>query len=297
MMTNNMKKLSQILFYCILIMACLTLAQTDPAETESVGEAQPREEESQDNQGQYLVVNELGFGVGYPSYQLYHVYYSLQRDVFGVAFRGSYTVSNGLYAGLSGRYYTPIPVPVPTFISLGAGLSGTGLNISATLGTHVPLGLNSPLRATLEAGLGYEAGDNAGLRFVASLGVGYVFYVDTAPISDQERRRRELARLEYCAEDKITDPNPDTLEEAFDIALDDFLDKAKAQYAGTFQGLSYDLDFVSQEINGAEATMVFDFSGSVTVKATGNKERASGTITALFGWTGCSWKLLEYNVD
>jgi hypothetical protein len=280
--TSRLYKL--LLASLITTFLCFTIAQDTPTSTKDTEPAPPGDsatpaEETTANDGQYLVVNEL------------------QRDVFGVVFRGSYTPTNGFYAGLAGRFYTPIPVPVPTFVSIGAGFASTGANIAATFGAHIPFGLNSPARATLEAGLGYEGGENAGFRFVASLGVGYVFYVDTAPISDQERKRRELARLEYCAEDKITEPNPDTLEEAFDLALEDFLDRARAQYAGTYSGLNYDLDPVSQEINGVEAVIVRDFSGSVTVKATGKKERASGTITARFGWTGCSWKLLDYNVN
>jgi hypothetical protein len=280
-------------------LVCVSFAQdtnppdpNQPSPNESV-----EDEETPVEEGQYLVVNELGFGVGYPTYQLYHVYYSFQRDVFGVAFRGSYTASNGIYLGVAGRYYTPIPAPVPTFVSLGLGFSGTGANVAATFGAHVPFGLDSPARATLEAGLGYEGGENAGLRFVASLGVGYVFFVDAAPISEEERQRRELAGLDNCRPEQVTEPDPEKLEVAFDIALEDFLDKARAQYAGQYSALRYDIDILSQEVNGVEATIEARFSGSVKVNATGNREGARGTITARFGWTGCSWKLLDYDAD
>ena len=140
----------------------------------------------------YLVINEIGVGAGYPLYQVYHLHYAFQKDVFGVAFRGSYT-GEGLFLSLAGRYYTPLPIPVPTFVSAGVGIAGSNPTISATFGLHAPLGLDSNFRATLEAGVAYVGG--TGIQPVATLGVGYVFYVDTAPISEEEKRRRELEKL------------------------------------------------------------------------------------------------------
>ena len=86
-------------------------------------------------------------------------------------------------------------------------------------------------------------------------------------------------------------------EDAFDKAVEDFLEKARAQYAGTYSNLSYDVDIKEQTVNGIEATIKANVSGSVTVKATGNKESARGTITAYFGWNGCSWSLLRYDTE
>jgi hypothetical protein len=303
-MTGTMNSLLKNLFcLSLLCSTSLLLAQDTPPGTEGEQSAQESTEttteeeattEGLDNDGQYLVVNELGFGVGYPAYQLYHAYYSFQRDVWGVAFKGSYTASDGIYLGVAGRYYPPIPAPVPTFISLGAGITGNGGNVAATFGAHVPFGLGSPARATLEAGLGYSGGS---LQFVGSVGVGYTFFVDTAPISPQERRRRELERLGNCQPEEITEPDESQLEGAFDRAIDQFLDEARAQYAGSLSGLNYNVEIAEQTVNGSEATIEADFSGSVTVSGTGDKARASGSITALFGWTGCSWKMLEYDYD
>ena len=251
--------------------------------------------ESAENKGRYLVINELGFGVGYPTYQLYHLHYAFQREEFGVAFRGSFTASDGLFLSVAGRYYTPLPVPVPTFVSLGAGVANSNLLVSATFGAHVPFGLGSPWRATLEGGLAYVGGQ--GLRPVISLGVGYIFYVDTAPVSREERERRELARLGNCQEDQITGPDITTVEAAFDQAVENWLDQARAQYAGTYSNLSYRIKKQDPVLNGNEATIEARASGSVTERATGTERSANVTIRARFGWTGCSWRLLGYTAD
>jgi hypothetical protein len=264
------------------LMCSLILSQEDSSEETVVSERS------------YLVINEIGLGAGYPTYQLYHLHYAFQSDVFGVAFRGSYT-GQGLYLSLAGRYYTPLPIPVPTFVSAGAGIAGSNPTISATFGLHAPLGLDSNFRATLEAGVAYVGG--TGIQPVATLGVGYVFYVDAAPISEEEKRRRELERLRAFNCTEPTDPDPTQLEDALDAAIDDFIEKARAQYAGTYSNLEYNKQIRKTEVNGVEATMEVYVSGSVTVKATGNKESANGTITAYFGWNGCSWSLLRYDTE
>jgi hypothetical protein len=297
------------IFVTLLILHCIAQAQDttqpDPAPTEPTklekeelaGAAATPEAATQANQGRYLVVNELGFGVGYPTYQLYHVYYSFQRDQFGVAFKGSYTASDGIFLGVAGRYYTPIPIPVPTFVSLGAGITGGGATISATFGAHIPFGLDSNWRATLEGGVAYVGGQ--GIRPVASLGVGYVFYVDAAPLSEEELKRRELLSLGNCREDQLTTPNPDTIDEAFDIAVQDWIDGNRAQYAGVYTNLSYSksIDNVTFSEAGDEATINASFSGSIQEVGSGSKLSASGTIEAKFGWTGCSWRLLGYTTN
>jgi hypothetical protein len=271
-----------------------------PLEQEDLaGAANTPEAASQANQGRFLVVNEVGVGLGYPTYQLYHAYYSFQREQFGVAFKGSYTPTDGIYLGVAGRYYTPIPIPVPTFVSLGAGISSEGANVAATFGAHVPLGLDSNWRATLEGGIAYVG--NQGIRPVASVGIGYVFYVDAAPLSEAEIKRRELLALGTCREDQLTTPNADTIEDAFDLAVQNWIDQRRAQYAGVYTSLRYDIDIdeITFSETGEEATIKADFSGSIKEAGSGNELSASGSVDANFGWTGCSWRLLGYetNVD
>jgi hypothetical protein len=275
-----------------------TPGQPVPLEKEELaGAANTPEAASEANQGRFLVVNEVGFGVGYPTYQLYHVYYSFQREQFGVAFKGSFTPTDGIFIGVAGRYYTPIPLPVPTFISLGAGISGEGANIAATFGAHIPFGLDSNWRATLEGGIAYVGGQ--GIRPVASLGIGYVFYVDAAPLSEAEIKRRELLALGNCREDQLTTPNPDIIEDAFDLAVQDWIDGKRAQYAGVFTSLSYDISINSTTFSetGDEAVIDASFSGSIREVGSGNELSADGDIEARFGWTGCSWRLLGYKTD
>jgi hypothetical protein len=294
-------------FIVLFVLSSFVFAQT-PVENKP-GDPVPLEKEELDsaattaeaaaqaNQGRYLVVNEVGFGVGYPTYQLYHAYYSFQRDQFGVAFKGSYTPTDGIYIGVAGRYYTPIPVPVPTFISLGAGISGGGANVAATFGAHIPFGLDSNWRATLEGGIAYVGGQ--GIRPVASLGVGYVFYVDAAPLSEAEIKRRELLALGGCGEKELTTPNGDTVDEAFDIAIQDWIDGRRAQYAGVFTNLSYSKEITNIEFSesGDETIVNARFSGSIVEVASGSELSASGTIEARFGWTGCAWRVLGYETD
>jgi hypothetical protein len=252
---------------------------------------------SQANQGRYLVVNEVGFGVGYPTYQLYHAYYSFQRDQFGVVFKGSYTPTDGIYVGVAGRYYTPIPGALPTFVSLGAGISGGGANVAATFGAHIPFGLDSNWRATLEGGIAYVGGQ--GIRPVASLGVGYVFYVDAAPLSEAEVKRRELLALGGCGEKELTTPNGETVDEAFDIAIQDWIDGKRAQYAGVYTNLRYSktIDSIEFSETGDVATVDASFSGSIQEVGSESELSASGTIEAQFGWTGCGWRLLDYTTN
>jgi hypothetical protein len=300
---------SKQLVIFLFLLNCVVLAQDKTQQDTKPGEPVPLEKEdlagaattpeaaSEANQGRYLVVNELGFGVGYPTYQLYHVYYSFQRDQFGVAFKGSYTASDGIFIGVAGRYYTPIPVPVPTFVSLGVGIAGGSAEVSATFGAHIPFGLTSSWRATLEGGVAYVGGQ--GIRPVVSLGVGYVFYVDAAPLSEAEIKRRELLALGSCSEAQLTTPNPDTVDEAFDIAVQDWIDGNRAQYAGVYTNLRYskEIDSIEFSETGDEATVNANFSGSIEAVGSGSELSASGTIEARFGWTGCSWRTLGYEAD
>ncbi len=292
-------------FIFVLLIASFAGAQDNPPPGEPVplekeeldGAATTAEAASQANEGRYLVVNELGFGVGYPTYQLYHVYYSFQREQFGVAFKGSYTAGDGIYIGVAGRYYTPIPIPVPTFVSLGAGITGEGATVSATFGAHIPFGLDTNWRATLEGGIAYVGGQ--GIRPVASLGVGYVFYVDAAPLSEAEVKRRELLSLGNCGENQLTTPDASTLDAAFDRSVQNWIDERRAQYAGVYTSLQYNIDVndTSFSESGDEATVSANFSGSIREVSSGNELSASGTVDARFGWTGCSWRVLGYETN
>jgi hypothetical protein len=290
------------LFILMTVFSFFVLAQDEPVPLEKEnldGAATTAEAASQANQGRYLVVNEVGFGVGYPTYQLYHAYYSFQRDKFGVVFKGTYTPTDGIYIGVAGRYYTPIPGVLPTFVSLGAGISGEGANVAATFGAHIPFGLDSNFRATLEGGIAYVGGQ--GIRPVASLGVGYVFYVDAAPLSEAEVKRRELLALGSCGENELTTPDksPDLIRAAFDVAVQDWIDGKRAQYAGVFTNLKYNLSVESITFSetGDEAVVDASFSGSIQEVGSGNELSASGDITANFGWTGCSWRNTGYTTS
>jgi len=142
----------------------------------------------------FLVLSELSFGVGWPGYQIYHANLGFQKDAFGMNFRGSFT-NQGPYFALSGRYYTPIPVPVPTFISAGAGYAANAPVGFASFGAQIPFGLSSPFRATVEAGISLSPSETDGLQIspTASLTIGYLFFIDTTPLTEEELREREFA--------------------------------------------------------------------------------------------------------
>ena len=178
----------------LLLLSFFSLAQ-ESSEAQNEASAESEEQTITGEGSEFLILSELALGTGFPGYQLYNVNFGFQKDAFGVNFRGSWT-ELGPYISMAGRYYTPIPIPVPTFVSLGAGYfsnSPTGL---ATVGAQIPFGVTSPFRATVEVGASVAPGFNGDIEILptASLTVGYTFFIDTTPLTEEEKLERELAR-------------------------------------------------------------------------------------------------------
>ncbi len=280
-------KLLTNLFVLIALSLSLTLAQdrtTIEADTAAIDEL-----------SRYLILGEVGIGGGWPGYQLYHVHTAFKSNDFGVVFRASWTGS-GPHLMLAGRYYPPIGLPVPAFVSAGVGLAGAGPVFSTTVGTNVPLGLGNPFRITLEAGGAYTTASGQG-QFLPTIavGVGYSFFIDQAPISDEERalrRAEEEARRAGCFDP--AEPDPSKLGNVISRAIERELAEARVSFPGySLRNLSYSYD---TDIDGNIARISGRWDATV-VEPGGRESSGSGSILATLSWNGCEWTLISYSFN
>lgn len=292
-LTRRLRRLTAGCFTLLAVLwlsSATVLAQTDSTTDADTNTEAAAEVETRTLDGDFLVLGEVGIGGGFPGYQLYTLNFSFQKATLGVAFRGSWTAA-GPYISVAGRYYTPIPIPVPTYVSVGAGSYGANPTFFANFGAHIPLGLDSNFRVNIEAGGAYTPIlDDWTFLPTVSIGLGYTFFIDAAPIPAEELERRALeaeARNAGCTE--IRDPSSDGLSEAFDNALDRELNQARAAFAGVYSGLSYSITSSDTEIDGDLAVVTKSFSATYREVLTGKTREASGTVRAKFRWYGCGW--------
>lgn len=243
----------------------------------------------------YAVLIEPGLGLGWPGYQLYHVHVAFQKDAFGVVFRGSWT-EVGPYLALAARYYTPLPIPLPTFVSAGAGVFGGVAAPFASAGLQVPF-LDSGARLTVELGASYQQvlGEGRVLPFVA-LGLGYAFFVEAPPVSAGARAAREAERLRPAGCSPL-EPDASGLSAAFRAVVSRKIAEAKVTYAGTYRDPEYRYAITHVSVEGTEATVTAEWEGAVTQIAGGERITGSGTVEAEFVWNGCGWSLLDYTFE
>lgn len=240
---------------------------------------------------EFLILGELALGGGFPGYQLYNLNFGFQKDSFGVNFRGSWT-EVGPYFSLSGRYFLPLPVPVPTFVSLGAGYFSESPTGFATIGAQIPFGLSSPFRATIEAGAAVTRGFNGAIEYLPSisLSVGYTFFVDTTPLTEEQRLEQELARSR-TAGCVVTEPNYGLLDQVFNDKLNSELARAKVRYAGVYSLNGYEKQISSREQNGNRVTWRGTWSATITEVWSGKQTSGGGDFRADFSWNGCAWNI------
>ena len=244
----------------------------------------------------YLVVGEVGLGGGFPGFQLYNTYFSFQKEKIGLAFKGSWTAV-GPYIQASARYYTPIPVPVPTFVSAGVGNFGKTTTFMATVGAHIPLAIASPIRLTIEAGANYMniLGKDQILPTV-SLGVGYSFFIDAEPLSKEELAQQEVEkRAEQAGCTNPKQPDSSIVGQALSDIIDGELNQARAAYAGTYELISYTKN-LKTEVAGNIAHVSGTFTAKVKEVLSGKISEYDGSIDADLTWTGCAWTLDEYTI-
>jgi len=277
----------------------VSTAQTETTQTESTQvdteETGPTETNSNDDTSDYDVLVDVGFGVGWPGYQLYQFNVALQKDAFGIAFRGSWTEA-GPYISAAGRYYTPIPIPVPTFVSVGAGVLVDNPVYFASLGAQLPV-YGPDVRLTLEAGVSYQTIFQRGqvLPYV-SAGLSYSFLINAAPISQEERARRELERLRppNC---EPTDPDKGTLRSSLSRAVKREARQAKASYAGVYKDINYSYSIKDIEYEDNKARVTASYSASATQVVNGKRISSKGTITVKMSWNGCGWSVGGYSFE
>jgi len=265
-----------------LVLGCLAvIAQANTSTTDGTGS------------GANIVLVELALGAGWPGYQLYNGTIAIQGEQFGVALRGSWTAV-GPYLGLAGRYYLPVDF-LPTFASAGIGIFGTAPVLTATVGLHIPLGIGSPWRITLEGGAAMTTllGERRILPTVSAT-VGYTFFVDQVPLTAGEseyRREAEIAAQAGCLE--LRPPDSGTLSQSIAEAIEREAAQARVVFPGyDVSDLSYSYDI---NIEGDTAYLSGSWSAIITTPS-GSSSPSSGPFRARFVWTGCSWLLADFRV-
>lgn len=219
----------------------------------------------------------------------------MQVEAFGLVLRGSYTPL-GPYLGLAVRYYLPIPIPVPTFLSLEGGVFNQRPVIALTAGGHVPLGHN--VRLDLEGGVSrVELLGEARLMPSVTIGLSYTFIFNLEPmardVAPEGERDAGSPPGPHCPEPR--EPDRAALSEAFQRAVRNFLAEARVVYAGTYRDLEYSYQIVNLEVSGTTGHVLAEYEGSVREIISGNRVSASGTVSATFSWDGCRWHLVEAN--
>lgn len=292
----SLVRLFIILFLSLNVALAQTEAsQTEDSQTEASQTQEMQTEETETAEPDYAVVVDVGLGAGWPGYQLYQFNVALQKDVFGIAFRGSWTEA-GPYISAAGRYYTPIPVPVPTFVSVGAGVLVDSPIYFASLGAQLPV-YGPDLRLTLEAGASYQTVFQRGqvLPYL-SAGLSYSFIIDAAPISKEERARRELERSRP-ANCEPTDPDRSKLRSSLSRGVKREVRQAKASYAGVYKNVNYSYSVKDIEYDGDKAQVTASYSASATQVVNGKRISGSGTIIIKMSWNGCGWSVGGYSFE
>lgn len=226
----------------------------------------------------------VGLTAGFPSYQTVAPMFSVQAGHFGFQAKASWTPA-GPFVGVQLRGYPPVPVPVPLYVGVGAGFYGRDLSYHAAVGAHVPLGLN--LRLDLEGGVANVPllGDRTWAPHL-SLGLSYAFPVQTAS-GPGVAGAGANAPLPACQ--APAQPDAEALPAAVARTVEEWLLSARATYGSVYTDLEYGYRIASTRLDGAAATVVIEYTGSVREIATGQRHEASGRATGTFAWKGCYW--------
>jgi hypothetical protein len=238
-----------------------------------------------------FALGSVGIAGGFPGYQLYGLRAGVQVDAVGLALRGSYT-SLGPYLGLAARYYLPIPIPAPTFVSLEGGVFNQKPVVALTAGAHVPLARN--VRLDLEGGVSrLEVLGEARLLPAISLGLSYTFAFEPAAREMEREVTREAGPAPGPRCPEPLEPDRAALRAAFSREVRNFLAEAQVVYAGTYRDLAYSYRVSRLEVEGARGVVEAEYEGSVREILGGNRVETSGTVTAEFRWDGCRWSLMS----
>ena len=242
----------------------------------------------------------VAFGVsgGFPAYQAYAVDASMQYRYLGIAARGSWTSSAGVYGSLEVRGYPPIPgSPVPVFLSAGVGSHRAGLTSFAAAGVHVPLAQH--IRLDLQAGaVRVPLLDQYDFVPYLSIGTSYAFSFDISPALETSRARRAEEARERAVATGIGcegEPEPSMVNSAVSSTVSAFLRDAQATYGSLYRNLQYSYEITDTDVDGDKASARIRYEGSATEVASGRTISASGSASARYRWNGCSWRRTSLN--
>lgn len=236
----------------------------------------------------------VGVSGGFPSYQTAALAVSLQAQYVGIQVKGSWTPA-GPFVGVQLRGYPPVPLPVPLYVGVGAGVYGASTSWHAALGTHVPLGRAT--RLDVEGGVAsVPLLDGRAWAPHVAVGVSYAFALPSgrgsasAAAGDQapDAVRDPQGAPATCAE--AAGPDEAALMNAFRLTLQRWIDSARATYGSVYTDLRYDVDVTATTLEGNDATVRLRYRGSVQEIATGQRHEAEGEASATFRWSGCAWR-------
>lgn len=229
-----------------------------------------------------------GVSSGFPGFNRFTVQASMQYRYFGMALQAGPTAA-GLYFGGTVRGYVPLGGFVPMYVGAGGGVYGESSELHLVIGGHIPVAEN--IRIDLEAGAARVSafGTSNWLPWVRA-GASYTFPVsveDMRPGSAAAQTRSSGSRDRSPA--TCADPDLASLEAAFGRTLRSFVRNGRATYAGTYTDLSYSYEITSINISSSSGQVEISYSGSAQIIG-GGRERVSGSASASFEWSGCSWR-------
>lgn len=292
-------KLFCMMLVVMVLVSFGTLVKAQSADASLEGTVTPEEATEELKEAPKFALGSLEVMGGWPGYQLYGLRGSLQFEQFGLAMSASY--QQGLFFGLiSARYYTPLPIPIPTYISLGAGFFDAEPVLSAAFGMHIPLGLDSNFRLNLEGGVHRSTiENNAQILPSFSIGLSYTFTFDATPTPGMVNATNGsngdgAAFGANCTE--IREPDRDALDGIIDARVERFVSKAQVTYAGVYSNFRYSYNVGSITISGNRARVSGSYNVSLTEVATGTRISGSGRVEGTASWTGCGWSVEGYDI-
>jgi len=237
----------------------------------------------------------VGLHGGLPGYRNLGVGAAIKADQLGVALRGGWGTVGASF-GVQGRWYPPLPAPVPFYVGLGVDAYAGNVAPHAVLGAHVPL---SPAwRFDLEGGVARAtlAGTTVWAPHL-SVGVAYAFTFDLAssePVDgDATASARTRSLGPFGVRCEPGPPDPGALDAAVSAAVQSFVRDGVALYGNAYRDLRYRYAIERRDVAADEATVDVRYSGSARAVVGGELVEASGVAQARFTWNGCTWRLRD----
>lgn len=237
----------------------------------------------------------VGVHGGLPGYRNVGVGAAVKADQFGVALRGGWGTVGASF-GAQGRWYPPVPAPLPFYVGLGVDAYAGNATPHAVLGAHVPL--SRAWRFDLEGGVARAtlAGNTVWAPHV-SAGVAYAFTFDLGASEPGEGdagvSSGPSARGPGGARCEPGPPDPGALDAAVGAAVQSFVRDGVALYGNAYRDLRYRYAIERRDLVGDDATVDVRYSGSARAVVGGEVVQAAGVAQARFTWNGCTWRLRD----